>query len=230
MELQPRRKRNHLRLAVLQLRDSAVLGHQDPAVVGLDQCIDAIGRIGHRIDLRRARLPSPETCHRSRPQVAPAVLVQGGHAGTETSILSVTFGLAAADRAEPSHWESPAPDPYRSFAVLEQSFDEVAVEFGVTSQPPVFQTGKASSGPNPETTVSRGTQRSDIAAGQVRSRWRVPGDAPNSIEPEQAGVRANPEIAIRRLSNGEDDAGEEPVADLPGRVCVLTDIEGRVQR
>src|SRR4029453_1389526 len=100
---------------------------------------------------------------------------------------------------------------------------------GITSQPAVFQTGKASSGPNPETTVTRGTQRSDIAAGQGRSRWRVPGDAPNSIEPEQAGVRANPEIAIGRLSDGEEDAGEESIADLPCGVRVLTDVEDGVQ-
>ena len=106
----------------------------------------------------------------------------------------------------------------------------MAVKFGVTSEPPVFQTGKASSGPNPETTVLRGTQGSDVAAGQLRSRWRVPRDAPKSIEPEQAGVRANPEIAIGRLSNGEDDAGEESVADLPRGVRVLSDVEGGVQR
>src|SRR4026207_2504804 len=98
LELQTRRKRKHLRPAILQLRDSTVLGDQDPAVVGLDQRVDAVGRIGHRIDPGWARLPSPQTCHRSRPQIAPAVLVQGGHAGTETAILSVTLGLAALDR------------------------------------------------------------------------------------------------------------------------------------
>ena len=230
LERKPCRKRKGLGLPVPELGDSGVLGNQYPAVIALGQRVDILFRIGHRIDLGRAGLPCPQASRRSRPEAARAVLIQRGHSGAEKAVLSVALGLAALDRAESSHGTRRASGPERSFAVLEQRFDLLAVELRVSSQPAVFPAGKPSSGPDPKTTVARDTQTPDVAAGQTRPRWWLPRGAPHSIEPTQAGIGADPEITIRCLRDGKGDALEEPVADLPCGVRVLADVETRVER
>src|SRR4029453_14832915 len=230
LERKRRRKRKGLDPPVPELADSAVLGNQYPAVIALDQRVDSLLGIGHRIDPGRAGLPCPQASHRSRPETAPVVLIQRGHSGAETAVLSVALGLAALDPAKSSHGRPRASCPERSFAVLEQRFDTLAVKLRVASQPVVFPACKPSSGPDPKTTVARGTQTPDVAARQIRPVWWQPRDAPHSIEPTQAGIGADPEITTGCLRDGKDDALEEPVSDLPCGVRILADVESRVER
>src|SRR6185503_14271431 len=75
LKWQHSRKRIRFRFAVSQLCDPGALGDQNSAVVALDQRVDSLGRIWHMIELGRARLPSPQTIHRSCPEVAVAVFV-----------------------------------------------------------------------------------------------------------------------------------------------------------
>jgi len=54
---------------------------------------------------------------------------------------------------------------------------------------------------NPESSIARDEQASNKAAGEMLTPSRLPPDAPNAIEAEQTEFRAQPEIAIGRLSN-----------------------------
>src|SRR6266853_1233230 len=60
-------------------------------------------------------------------------------------------------------------------------------------------------------------------------RWRLPGDDPDAIEPQQAEFGTEPEITVGRLDDRPDPAFEKAIADLPRRVRVLTDVQFRVQ-
>jgi hypothetical protein len=59
------------------------------------------------------------------------------------------------------------------------------------------------------------------------THWRLPWDAPNTVEAKQAEFGAEPEITIGRLSNRSDDAFEKAFADGPRRMRVLIDVETR---
>src|SRR5215813_9683817 len=60
-------------------------------------------------------------------------------------------------------------------------------------------------------------------------RRRLPGDGPNTVKAKQAELGSQPEITVGSLGNRADVAFSKAVANLPGRVRVLTDVERRVQ-
>jgi hypothetical protein len=68
-------KRVRLELPVPQLGDSGVLGNQESTVIAFEQRIDSLRRIRYGIELGWTRLPSPQAIHRSRPEIASAILV-----------------------------------------------------------------------------------------------------------------------------------------------------------
>jgi hypothetical protein len=53
---------------------------------------------------------------------------------------------------------------------------------------------------DPKAPIASGEQVSNIAAGQMFTRRRLPWDAPNAVESKQAEFRAEPEIAVGSLS------------------------------
>jgi hypothetical protein len=57
------------------------------------------------------------------------------------------------------------------------------------------------------------------------TRRRLPWNGPNAVEPQQAEFGAEPEITVRRLSDGSDGAFEKAVTDCPRGMGVLTDVE-----
>jgi len=73
--------------------------------------------------------------------------------------------------------------------------------FRVVSQLAVLPTGKPFSGADPKPPIARGEQLSNIAAGEMLTRRRLPWDAPNAIEADQAEFRAQPKMTVGRLSN-----------------------------
>ena len=75
LEMRSGRKGIRLGFPVPELCDSAVLGDQDSAVNALDQRVNALRRICHGIEPGWTRLPSPQARHRSRPEIASAILV-----------------------------------------------------------------------------------------------------------------------------------------------------------
>src|SRR4030095_13874914 len=124
----------------------------------------------------------------------------------------------------------PPGDPYRSFTIFKQGFNNLPVQFRVVSQLAVLPAGEPAEGANPKTSVARAPQASDVAAGEVLPRWRLPANGPHAIEPKQAKFRAQPEIPVRHLCNRPNEATGKPFTDFPCGVRVLVNIERRVQR
>jgi hypothetical protein len=59
------------------------------------------------------------------------------------------------------------------------------------------------------------------------AHWWLPSYEPNAVEANQAEFRAEPEIAIARLSNRVYGPFERALADRPNAVCVFIDAETR---
>ncbi len=69
------------------------------------------------------------------------------------------------------------------------------------SQLAILPACKPFDGANPKTPIARSQKASNLAARETLTLWRLPGDAPNAIEAEQAEFRAEPKITVGRLSN-----------------------------
>jgi hypothetical protein len=93
------------------------------------------------------------------------------------------------------------------------------------SQLAVLPAGKPWLGTNPKTTIARGQQASNIAAGEMLTGWRLPRDEPNAIKANYPEFRAEPEITVGGLSNRADGAFEEAFGDRPGFVRVLINVK-----
>src|SRR5262249_49609018 len=103
-------------------------------------------------------------------------------------------------------------------------------KFGIPGQLAVLPTGKTLERADPEGPVTRGEQTSNPAIGKLFIPGRMPGNTPNAIETQQAELRAQPEVTVRRLRNGRDLPWCKPLAEYPRLVCVLIDVKARVQR
>ena len=68
-------------------------------------------------------------------------------------------------------------------------------------------------------------QGSNVVAGEMLTRRRLPGNSADAIETQQSGLRRQPEVTVRGLSNFVDRARGKTLADCPRCVCVLADIE-----
>src|SRR4029453_13274098 len=144
-----------LGFSISQLCDSAMLGNQDSAVVAFDQRVDSLRWIWHRIELGWTRLPSPQTIHRSRPDIASAILKKGRPSQHQTAVLSIALGVAALNPTKSSRGKRPPGDPYRSFTILKQRFNNLPIQFRVVSQLAVLPACKPAIGANPKTSVAR---------------------------------------------------------------------------
>jgi hypothetical protein len=109
--------------------------------------------------------------------------------------------------------------------ILKEGFNNLPIQLRVVSQLAVFPTCKPQNGANPKTPVPRYAQGSNIAAGKTLACWWPPRSGPNAIKAQQAEFGAEPEITVGGLSNREDDAFGEAVADSPCRVRILTRVE-----
>ena len=181
-ELQPGRKRIRLGSPFLQLCDSAARGNQDSAVIARTQCSDFLRLVFQGIASGWTRLPSPQAGDPSRPEIAFPILIERGHSGAETAVLSIALRVAALNPAESPQGRLPPADPYRSFTILEQRLDRLPLQFPVVSQLAVLPAGKPLRGANPKTSVAPGEQASDVGAGEMLPRWWLPRDGPHAVE------------------------------------------------
>jgi hypothetical protein len=70
--------------------------------------------------------PSPQACRRSYPQAAVAILIQRCHYGAETSVIAITCGAFAANRAEGSCRSRETTRPHVSGAILHKRENSAA--------------------------------------------------------------------------------------------------------
>src|SRR6266478_7694890 len=111
-----------------ELPDSAGHCDQECAVVAFDQILR---RIWCRIKLRRARLPSPQTSFRPRPEIASLILVQQEHSATQTAVPSVALGAAPLNRAEFRRGSAGNAHPYCSLTILKERGNKLSSKFWV---------------------------------------------------------------------------------------------------
>src|SRR5262249_32132290 len=142
-------------------------------------------------------------------------------------LLSLALDFACFDGTKPSTYGGPDPD--RSIAILRGRKNNLSGKFQVLRELAVFPTGEPLQGANPQSPVECNQQAGDV------SRWelpllRLPRHSPDAVEPEEAELRAEPEVAIGCLSDRVDRAAKEPVANPPRGVRVLAEVQRRIER
>ena len=93
----------------------------------------------------------------------------------------------------------------------------------------VVPTREAGIRPNPESAIA-GDEKSVRILWELLAGRRLPGKKTNAIGTKQARFRSEPEITVGRLGHREGCARRESVADSPGGMPVLADVEGRIER
>src|SRR5262249_41690732 len=83
---------------------------------------------------------------------------------------------------------------------------------------------------NPKSPVARREKLVNRVRRELLTRWRLPRDVPDAIEPKQTKFRSQPEIPVRRLGNAVDHAFGKAFANLPRRVRVLAHVQLRIER
>src|SRR5260370_34047456 len=114
-----------------------------------------------------------------------------------------TLFRSLLNRAQPpgSGKRQPA-GPYRAFMILKDCCtNQLSSQRRVLSQLAVLPTCKSFGGTNPKSPVSRGEQAENTAGREMLTRWRLPGDGPDTIEAQQPEFRTQPEITVGRLDN-----------------------------
>jgi hypothetical protein len=134
---------------------------------------------------------------------------------------------AALNCTEPAGGRHKAAKPHRPFPILKERTN-LSGNLRVERQLAVLPTCKPLGGANPKAPIAGGEQASDRSAREMLTCGRPPRDRSNTVEVEQAGFRAEPEISVGRLSNGGDGTFEKAVADRPCVVRVLIDVDRRV--
>src|SRR4029453_16572896 len=71
---------------------------------------------------------------------------------------------------------------------------------------------------------------SGYCSGEALGGRRAPGARAHAIEAKQAEFRPQPQVSVWGLGDGIDGAVEKALANLPRRVCVVTDVECGIQR
>src|SRR5262249_4081750 len=150
------------------------------------------------------------------------------HSVAETPIVSIALDAALPNRAESSAGLHAGPN--RSFMILEKPDNALPAKLRIPGELAVSPACKSFGCSNPELSVAGYEQAPNIVAGELLTGWWHPCVGLNSIEAEQAELRPQPEITIRRLGDCVDQAFEEAVADFPRRMSVLADLQSRVQR
>src|SRR5262245_18403330 len=114
--------------------------------------------------------------------------------------------------------------------ILQERVDRRSVELRILSQPTVLPARSAVDRPDPQRAVSRDEEASNEVAGERLSGREFPDCGFDAIEAQQSEFRTEPQITVGGLRDACDIAFGEAVADFPGGVGVLADVERGVQR
>src|SRR5208283_103545 len=174
--------------------------------------------------------PSPQACRRSYPQAVVAILIQRCHYGAETSVIAITCGAFAANRAESSRRSRETARPHGSDAILHKRENSAAGKRRICSQLTVLPTHQPVEGANPDGSVACRQEGSHRSARKLLPRPQRQRHGPNAVEANYTGLRAEPEITVRRLGDCVDRPLHESVAIGPCGMRVLTYIQRRIQR
>src|SRR5262249_16968663 len=174
--------------------------------------------------------PSPQSVLYASPEIAPAVLVEVERPAAEEAVVSVALDFAVPNGAQPSNGERQSACPDHAFVILEDLEDVAPGQLCVRLELAILPACQSLRGADPERAVASGEQAEDLARRETLISWQLPGESPDAVEAKQAEFRPQPEVAIGRLRHGSDDALGEAVADLPGGMRILADVQRRIER
>ena len=137
--------------------------------------------------------PPPKDCPRHPHTMKPPT-------GRDCRHLRST-GRCHSESRRASQWNPHTRRPIPCLHDPQGAHDILSGKLRVLSQLAVLPTGQPFVSANPKTSIARGEHASNIGAGEMLARGRLPGDAPNTVEAKQAEFRAEPEITVGRLSN-----------------------------
>src|SRR5262249_6085263 len=80
--------------------DAAARRDDQRAIVGVGKTLNTVRFARQGMELREIRFPTPEAVPCSHPQIALAVLVQPGHARTETAVRAIALDACVPNRTE----------------------------------------------------------------------------------------------------------------------------------
>src|SRR5579859_2306495 len=165
------------------------------------------------------------------PEVSPGGLVQRRHRLTKAAIVAFAPYTFTTDRAQPRKRSRRRrrARPDGSLAVLEQCVDEPSFELRIQGEPIASPACQARVRADPERAIARTEQTADVGIWERLTRRRLPRNGPDAVEPKQPQLRAEPQITVRRLTDGFDLASGKSLLSPPGSVRVLTDVERRIQ-
>jgi len=144
---------------------------------------------------------------------------------SETAIVTVALDLVTVNGAEFRNGIPVPAGPNRSLMILKYRPNPLPSHRPVGNQLAVPPTGKPSRGADPKSPIARRKQALNVVAGEMLIAGRPPRGKPDTIEPNQAEFRSEPEITVGRLSECVDDAFEKAFADRPRGVGVLINVE-----
>src|SRR5262249_185379 len=140
----------------------------------------------------------------------------------------------ASDATVPDLAERPrassAGHPDRTLAILDKPADATPGQLDILRELPCLPAGETFGSANPQRSVTGRQEVRDRVGRQLLIGWRPAGDAPDSIEAIETGVRAEPQIAVGRLGDCADRAFRKALADSPRGMRVLADIQRGIQR
>jgi len=172
----------------------------------------------------------PQARCRSYPYAAVDILVQGRHYGAETSVIAITCGAFAANRAEGSRRSRETARPHGSDAILHKRENSAAGKRRICSQLTVLPTHQPVERANPKGSVACRQEGYHRGARKLLPRPQRQRHGPNAVEANYTRLRAEPEITVRRLGDCVDCPVHESVAMGPCGMRVLTYIQRRIQR
>src|SRR6266487_1878050 len=229
------RQRVRLGFPIHEPADAALQADQERPGIVFNQASDPI-RLARQTRLCRGRCPLPQPASHPYEEPALPVLIQA-----VDPVADPAFPFAALDTAIPNRTKLPrgwrrrggnrqSAGPDRAFAILQKTHDALSSKVGVRRERAALPTDEPLTGADPKGAVARGEETRDVVGREPLIGWRLPGHGPDAIEANEAELRAQPEIAVGRLGDGVDGALGEALADLPRRVRVLADVQGRIQR
>ena len=152
------------------------------------------------------------------PQVSPAVFVDRPHEVVRQPVLCREGREPAIP--PPAQTAAVCADPEIPLGVLAERKHHIvrqAVPGRIRGERPVFRSRQpAAIRADPEAPVSRGEESHDIAVRERGGIGRVEDREADTVEPYDAGLRREPQVAVGGLGNGLDRVLRQPVLHQPG--------------
>ena len=162
------------------------------------------------------------------PEIALVIFIQPIKPAPDTTIFSVTMHTIELNRTQDSQIAARSgTGPHDSATILKELQHIMSGKLRVLSQPAILPARQPSPGTDPECSIPRREETEDVVRRKMLARW-FPRYGSNAIEAKQAEFRAEPEITIAGLRDRVDPAPGEALADSPGCVCILAEVESGI--